>query len=242
MLCLPMDNASDQPDPSPAGVTPTSIALAPGVTLSGIGADLRIHTGNRRGTPGWKYGLRMAVIALTSSGFHVMLLWRLGAFCHRLRLNPMALLFEKAIYHLYHCSMPCSVQMGPGIWIPHPLGIVLNSRARLGKEVHLRQFVEVVAIWPQDDGRCGLVGDRVQLQSGAILIRGAIVGEDAVVAARALVNGPVPPRHLAVGMPAKARPLRPEQYIHINTPDKPEGAPAGSGQLPPINDYEPREK
>lgn len=197
-----------QPD---APETNSPIAIASPVTLSGIWQDLEVHTPVRGGTALWMHLLRMVMVAAVSSGFHMVLLYRFGAFFHKLRLVPLSILIEKVIFHWYHCIIPGSAQIGPGLWVPHPLGIVLNRRARLGKLVRLRQHVEVVHIKREDEGKSGLVGDRVQLNSGAILIRGAVVCEDSIVAARSIVTQYVPPGHVAIGTPAKLKPMRPEQ-------------------------------
>ncbi len=195
------------------------IQMAAPVTLSGLIEDLCIHTHPRKNAPLWRYMLRLLVAAMLSSGFHMVALYRLGAFCHKFRLYPVCIVIEKIIYHWYHCLIPCSVKIGPALWVPHPLGIVLNSRARLGKYVRLRQGVEIVHIMPEDRGKSGLVGDRVQLNSGALLIRGAVIAEDSIVAARAVVNGYVPPAHIAVGIPATYKPMRDEHLEQARSRD-----------------------
>ncbi len=187
------------------------IEIAEPVTFRGILPDLLIHSPPRHGRSWPYYVLRLFTTALISSGFHMMLVYRIGAYLHRLRLLPLSLLAEKIIYHWYHCVIPCSVRMGPGVWVPHPLGIVLNSRARLGAGVWLRQFTEIVHVWEEDKDRSGIVGDRAQLNSGAIILRGGLVGHDSIVAARAVVTKPVPPKNLAKGIPASSSPLRIEQ-------------------------------
>ena len=51
------------------------------------------------------------------------------------------------------------------------------------------------------------IGDRVLIGMGAILLNGATVGEDSIVAAGSLVpeGGLIPPRSLAMGTPARVR-------------------------------------
>ena len=53
------------------------------------------------------------------------------------------------------------------------------------------------------------VGNRVLIGMGAILLNGATVGEDCIVAAGSLVpeGGAIPPRSLAMGSPARVRRL-----------------------------------
>ena len=53
------------------------------------------------------------------------------------------------------------------------------------------------------------------------------VGEGATIAASALVNKPVPPRHVATGVPAKCRPV---------AADMPQFAPSGA-EMPPDAPY-----
>jgi serine O-acetyltransferase len=185
------------------------IQIAPPATVSALWEDLLAHTPERKGRHWARYTLLLLVSFLLSSGFHVCVLYRFGAFFHRVHLRPLAIIAEKLIYHLYHCIIPCGADIGPGLWIPHPLGIVLSSNARLGRGVWLRQGVQVVHVWVR--GQSGVVGDRVRLNTNAMLIKGAMIGEDSIVAAAALVNSYVPPRHMAVGVPAKIKPLRPEQ-------------------------------
>jgi serine O-acetyltransferase len=200
------------PDPAPAeAAIPEDgpIQIAPAATVSALWEDLKMHTPERKGRHWTRYALHLAVAFFLSSGFHVCILYRFGAWFHRHRLRPLSIVSEKLIYHLYHCIIPCSARIGPALWIPHPLGIVLSSNARLGRYIFLRQGVQVVHVW--EPGKSGVVGDRVRLNTNAMLIRGAMVAEDSIVAAGAVVNCYGPPRHMAVGVPARIKPLRPEQ-------------------------------
>ncbi len=214
-------DGSEISDPSPADRMQqdseksdlAGVEIADPVTLSGILADLLIHAPKRDGRSWMYYVLQVILTAMLSSGFHMTLVYRVGAFLHRLGLRPLSILAEKFIYHWYHCVIPCSARIGPGLWIPHPLGIVLNSRTRLGAGVWLRQFTEIVHVWSENKDRSGVVGDRVELNSGAILLRGAVVGHDSIVAARAVVTKFIPPRHIAKGIPAIAIPMKPEHFL-----------------------------
>jgi serine acetyltransferase len=211
------DNSQNRPEPSSLAADARgiewSIEIAAPATLSGILPDLLMHAPRRRSRSWIVYLCQLALTALTSSGFHMMFCHRIGAFCHRYRLSPLCLLVEKFIFHWYYCVIPCSARIGPGIWAPHPLGIVLNSRCRLGANCWLRQFTEIVDIPVQEAGKSGVVGDRVQLNSGAILLRGAVVAHDSIVAARSLVTKFVPTGHVAKGSPAQLSPMRPEQFL-----------------------------
>ena len=53
-----------------------------------------------------------------------------------------------------------------------------------------------------------VLGNRVYIGVGAILLPGTTIGEDSVVGAGAVVHGQVPPASLAIGNPAKIAPVK----------------------------------
>ena len=195
------------------------VQLSAPATLSGILPDLVIHTRPKKNAPAWKYALRLLATVLVSSGFHMVLLYRVGAFFSKLKWRPVGMVFEKIIFHGYHCLIPCTAQIGPGLWVPHPMGIVLNPRARLGRYVALLQNVEIADVWRGAEGESGVVGDRSILYSGAMMIKGAVIGEESIVAARALVTKPVAPRSVATGIPAMTRAIRPDELASLRRKD-----------------------
>lgn len=59
-----------------------------------------------------------------------------------------------------------------------------------------------------------IVGKRVHVGVGAILLPGTIIGDDSVVAAGAVVHGEVPSGSLVVGNPAQISPIKPVAAWH----------------------------
>ena len=53
-----------------------------------------------------------------------------------------------------------------------------------------------------------VLGKRVYVGVGAILLPGTTIGEDSVIGAGAVVHGQVPPASLAIGNPAKISPIK----------------------------------
>ena len=188
---------------------PPPIAVSKPATLSGIRDDLLFNAPMRSGRSVIVYAFMLVFTALLHPGFHAALLYRLSAACHKARLVPLTIVFEKLNYHLYHCILPGDARIGPGLFLPHPLGIVLSKHARLGREVTLRQFSQVMDV--TEPGVDGVVGDGVQINAFAAVSRGGSVGEESVVAAKALVTKRVPAEHLAIGIPAGFKALREDQ-------------------------------
>lgn len=93
------------------------------------------------------------------------------------------------------------VQLGPGLYVPHPLGIVIGGSVTIGSNVSILQNVTL--------GRTGIehgdptIGDEVELGAGAVVLGAIIVGDGAKVGANSVVLKDVPAGAVAVGAPAR---------------------------------------
>jgi serine O-acetyltransferase/putative colanic acid biosynthesis acetyltransferase WcaB len=86
----------------------------------------------------------------------------------------------------------------------HGAGIVINGRTVLGDDVAIRQNVTIGNA--RSGGPCPVIGDRVELGAGAIVIGGISIGDDARIGAGAVVTKDVPAGATAVGNPARIVP------------------------------------
>jgi serine O-acetyltransferase len=182
-----------------------SMASPAGVTA--IWDDFIMHCPERRNRSRLRQALVVLMYFVGSSGFHLCVLYRLGALCHRLRLSVLALTFEKLIYHLYHCIVPSSMQAGKGLWFPHPLSIVVADNVRLGDAVTLYQGVQLVN--GGENTSAIRVGNGALIGADAMVL-GHSVGALSIVGARAMVLADVPAGHVAIGHPARSAPLNEE--------------------------------
>ena len=69
-----------------------------------------------------------------------------------------------------------------------------------------------------DHDRHPKVHDGAFLSAKSTVLGNIVVGADAIVAANALVNKPVPPRHTAMGVPAKNVPITAANHLPILDP------------------------
>jgi serine O-acetyltransferase len=90
-------------------------------------------------------------------------------------------------------------EFGPGLVILHSIGLVVNSAVRGGEDVILEGCVTIGA----EKGKAPRLGDRVFVGSGARIIGGVCVGNDARIGANAVVLKDVPEAATAVGVPAR---------------------------------------
>ena len=124
----------------------------------------------------------------------------------------------------FSCDVDPQVEIGPGLYTPHPLGIVIGGGVRIGKNVSILQNVTLgrVATEHLDP----TIGDDVEIGAGAVVLGAVHVGNGAKVGANSVVLKDVPAGAIAVGAPARLimRAARPEAIVEDRDPAHFEGA------------------
>ena len=95
-------------------------------------------------------------------------------------------------------------EIGPGLRIEHPNGIVVGTRAVVGRNAFQCQRVTLGE--RLGDGRAAeypVLGDGVFVGTGATVLGAVMIGYGARIGAAALVLSDVPPLTTAVGCPAR---------------------------------------
>lgn len=102
-------------------------------------------------------------------------------------------------------DIPLNCQIGGGLLLPHPNGVVIHPDAIIGPNCLIFQQVTLGA---RGVGGVPRLGGHVDVGAGAKLLGGFAVGNHCVVGANAVLTQPMPDNHMAVGVPAVVRPLR----------------------------------
>ena len=96
-------------------------------------------------------------------------------------------------------DIPLNCNIGGGLLIPHPNGIVIHPTAQIGPNCLIFQQVTV---GHADDG-VPTIGGHVDIGAGAKLIGPITIGDHARIGANAVVMIDVPAGKTAVGIPAQ---------------------------------------
>ncbi len=150
----------------------------------------------------WLYGgtePRNILKAFCTDGTFAMIVYRLMQACHRLRLTPVAMLFNKLNVVCGQCIIGRGAEFGSGFVLIHSQGIVINASARGGRNVKLEHQVTIGA----EKGESPTLGDEVFVGAGARIVGGVCVGDGARIGANAVVVDDIPSGATAVGIPAR---------------------------------------
>lgn len=109
--------------------------------------------------------------------------------------------------------------IGRRFFIDHGMGIVIGETAEIGDGVMLYHGVTLGGQVLTQTKRHPTVEDNVTIGAGAKVLGPITIGEGSAVGANAVVTKDVPPNHIAVGIPAQARPRKKDECIKLVDPD-----------------------
>ena len=165
-------------------------------------ADLYRHLGGQSGlSAGWRayrlvpgfrfmFWLRLAAMTRASGG-----LWTIPHLAARL--------MHKRLRFKYGISIPYQTSIGPGFYIGHFGGIVINEAVVIGRNVNISQGV---TIGQSNRGeRCGVpvIGEGVYIGPGAVIVGAVRVGKGSAIGANAVVTRDLCENAVAAGIPAR---------------------------------------
>ena len=149
--------------------------------------------------------VKSLVRALLDPGFRATMNLRVQLWCVRRGFLVVAHWLRLHNVRAYGIDVEIGAEVGPGIRIRHPMGIVIHHGARIGQGVSLQQGVTigVRSILPGSVGGSPTIGDFVAIGAGACLLGDLRIGDGAVIGANAVVLSSVPGGATAVGAPAR---------------------------------------
>jgi serine O-acetyltransferase len=125
--------------------------------------------------------------------------YRLGHAAHRRHIPLLPGMIARMNLRRYGLDIVSSVPIGPGLYIPHPVGTVVMA-VSLGSRCHLISGVTIGMRTVQAFPR---IGDNVTISAGARVLGDIYVGDGATIGANAVVITNVPDGATMVGAPAQ---------------------------------------
>ena len=98
-------------------------------------------------------------------------------------------------------DIPLNIQIGGGLSIPHPNGIVIHPLSKIGVNCLIHQQVTIGV--SRKDGLAPVIEGHVDIGAGAKIIGAITIGEHALIGANAVVVKDVPAYAVVAGIPAK---------------------------------------
>ncbi len=86
---------------------------------------------------------------------------------------------------LYGCDIPSNVQIGYGLKIDHPVGIVINSEAIIGNNFNIKSGA---VIGKKDSSGAAIIGNNVMVGVHAIILGNINIGNNVDIAAGSIIT------------------------------------------------------
>jgi serine O-acetyltransferase len=153
---------------------------------------------------------------LFRQGLWVIAVYRFGRWRYEIRRRWMRMPFSAAYRILWlvveiltGIELPCEAIVGRRFRIDHFGGIIISGDAVFGDDCVIRNGVTVGL---RNTGERGspIIGNRVDIGAGAKILGSIRIGDDVAIGANAVVLTDVPPRSIAVGIPARVLPRKPK--------------------------------
>lgn len=139
----------------------------------------------------------------------LLLLFRLGNYllAKDNLISKLMLNIVSTFYYFYRVYIGVDVligtNIGGGISMPHPLGIVISSRAVIGKSCTIHQNVTIGSNVIGGNVGVPVIGDNVIIYAGAAICGNVRIGKNVVIGANSVVTKDVPDNCIVAGIPAK---------------------------------------
>lgn len=135
-----------------------------------------------------------------------LFLFRLSQIAGRRR--PMlGVLVKQANHVITGSDLAWQAEVGPGLNLLHPTGVVLGKHARIGANCKVQDGVTIGGKGGDNDGH-PVIGDGVTIGCGAKILGPITIGRNATIGANAVVLTSVPEFATAVGVPARTLAVR----------------------------------
>ncbi len=150
------------------------------------------------------------------AGFQAVLLYRLSHWLHTKNLGLLAWMTARLSISFTGAEIEYNAKIGPGLFIAHPVGIVIGRGTEIGSHAALFQGSCFAAkSWhPSEIKKFPKAGDHCFFFAHAVILGGITIGNSCVIGANTVVTKDMPEGSLAKGNPAEIVPDRGREYVN----------------------------
>ena len=175
--------------------------------------DIRAYT---RNDPAARSAIE---VVLLYNGLHATIDYRIAHWFYRHRCFFIARAISQWSKMWTGIEIHPGAQIGRRLVIDHGAGIVIGETTQIGDDCLLYQGVTLGGTGKDVGKRHPTLGNNVMVGSGAKVLGPFRVGDNARIAANAVVLREVPPGATVVGVPGRIVRLCGDKLDHIHTPD-----------------------
>lgn len=143
--------------------------------------------------------LKRLALCLTLNSIHAVAMVRFQFWCARHRLPTI--FAAKILFWVFKIEISRRAKIGPGLRLPHPMGIIIAPNVSVGSNCDLYADVRLVLANGVRQGP--QIGDHVFLGDGAKVVGAVTIGDHAIIGVSSVVTKDIPANATAVGIPAK---------------------------------------
>ena len=143
--------------------------------------------------------LKRLALCHTLNSIHALFLIRLQQWCaeNKIPTFPVA----KLLFWFFKIEISGRSYIGPGLRLPHPMGIIIAPNVTVGSNCDLYADVRIVLSHGNPKGPT--LDDGVFMGDGAKAVGKITIGSHAIIGVSAVVTKNIPEYATAVGIPAK---------------------------------------
>ena len=142
-------------------------------------------------------------IFMLYSGLHAIIWYRMSHFFYKHSMKFLARLFSQLGRFFTGIEIHPGATIGKGLFIDHGSGVVIGETTIIGDDCTIYQGVTLGGTGKETGKRHPTLGNNVMVGSGAKILGPFKVGDNARIAAGAVVLEKVPENSTAVGVPAR---------------------------------------
>ena len=159
-------------------------------------------------------------IFLLYPGLHALIYHRVAHWLYKRKLLFLARCVSQWSRHFTGIEIHPGATIGRRLVIDHGMGIVIGETTVIGDDVLLYQGVTLGGTGKDKGKRHPTLGNNVMVGCGAKILGPFTVGDNARVAANAVVLGEIPPDSTAVGVPARVVRVAGERVDYTSNVDQ----------------------